>query len=72
MFPAHPAVLAVPGGIELAVIVLIFVLLFGVPLVLLGVLGYWVASPDEDVTAERVEALEAEVAELKSRLEDER
>lgn len=71
MLSAHPAFFAVPGGMELAVILLIFVLLFGVPLVILGALGYWVASrPTDEVTAERIEELETDVAELQSRLED--
>lgn len=64
----------VPGGMELAVVVLVFVLLFGVPLTLLFVLGYRftenrAASME---TAERIEELESEVAALREELEDDR
>ncbi|MFB6069772.1 MAG: preprotein translocase subunit TatA [Halanaeroarchaeum sp.] len=64
----------VPGGMELAVILLIFVLLFGVPLTLLLVLGYRFTArkADERETEERIDELESEVETLRNRLEDDR
>ncbi|MFB6124645.1 MAG: preprotein translocase subunit TatA [Halanaeroarchaeum sp.] len=69
---ALPLFLA-PGGLELAVVALILFLLFGVPLTLILVLGYRFVAGQADVaeTDERIEDLEAEVADLRERLEDE-
>lgn len=63
--------LFVPGGIELVVILLIAVLLFGVPLAL--VTGFVVltrARRGDAVTEEDVEELKAEVAEMREALEE--
>lgn len=67
-----PAVIGIPGGVELIVILLIFVLLFGVPLTLLVILGYTVLgdSGESAVSEDRLEELEAEVELLRERLED--
>ncbi|WP_050047945.1 hypothetical protein [Halanaeroarchaeum sulfurireducens] len=70
---ALPAVVGVPGGVELLIILFVFVLLFGVPLTILLVLGYRLTGETDDgtVSDERIEELEAEVAALNERLEDE-
>lgn len=62
-----------PGGLELAVVALILFLLFGVPLTLVLVLGYRFVAGQADVEAtdERIEDLEAEVEDLRERLEAE-
>lgn len=67
-----PAVIGIPGGVELIVILLLFVLLFGVPLTLLAVLGYRVlgTSGDSAVSEERVEELESEIETLRERIEE--
>ena len=69
---ALPAFVGVPGGVELLVILFVFVLLFGVPLTILLVLGYRLTgeTDDDTVSDERIEELEAEVAALNERLED--
>lgn len=69
-----PAFVGVPGGMELAVILLIFVLLFGVPLTIVLVLGYRFTrrQSDSTVSEERVAELESEVEALRDQLEDER
>jgi len=66
----YPAPLQIPGAIELAVILLIFLIL-AVPIVALVLAIRWYRGrPDtDDATEERIEELEAEVAELKSELE---
>jgi len=65
--------LQIPGGPELIVVLLVAVLLFGIPLVLIAVVGalYLRANSggDEDVT-ERVAELEAETAQLRAELDD--
>ena len=68
-----PAVVGMPGGIELAVIVLIFVLLFGVPLTIVLVLGYRMTERvgESAASERRLEELESEVEDLRDRLEDE-
>lgn len=73
MVPAAFAFVGMPGGVELLVILLIFVLLFGIPITILLVLGFKFTqrASDEPETTERIEELEAEVSDLKDRLEDE-
>ena len=65
-----PLPLQIPGAIELAVILLIFLILL-VPIVVLvlGIRWYRGRSDTDDATEERIDELEAEVAELKSELE---
>lgn len=72
MVPA-PLVVGVPGGLELLVILLVFVLLFGIPLTILLVLGYKLTrqTGKTSETEERIEELEAEVSALKAHIEDE-
>ena len=72
MVSVTPAVVGIPGGLELLVILVIFVLLFGIPLTILLVLGYrWTERAGESAISEdRLEELEAEVDELRTRLED--
>jgi uncharacterized membrane protein len=67
-----PAVIGIPGGVELIVILLIFVLLFGVPITLLVILGYTVLGDtgESAVSEDRLEELEAEVELLRERLEE--
>ena len=67
-----PAVIGIPGGVELIVILLIFVLLFGVPLTLLVILGYTVLgdSGESSVSEDRLEELESEVELLRERIEE--
>ena len=63
--------LFVPGGIELVVIFLITVLLFGVPLALVA--GYVVLSrarQGDAVTEEDVAELQAELTEIREAIED--
>ncbi|WP_435195728.1 preprotein translocase subunit TatA [Natronomonas sp. EA1] len=64
MVPLFPGV---PGGLELLVILLVAIVAFGLPLVLIaaGVIGYKRLS-DED----RIEKLEARIAELEERQDD--
>jgi hypothetical protein len=63
--------LQIPGGVELIVILLIAILIFGIPLLLIGIVGalYLRAESDdgEDV-AERVDELEAEIAALRAEI----
>lgn len=56
-----------PGGLELAVILVVSLLLFS-PLVALAYVLLF--RPDRDDTEERVADLEAEVADLRERLDD--
>jgi len=72
MLSVTPAVVGVPGGLELLVILAIFVLLFGIPLTMLLVLGYRVTdrAGESAISEDRLEELEADVDELKTRLED--
>ena len=63
--------LFIPGGIELVVIFLIAVLLFGVPIALVA--GYVVLSrarQGDSVTEEDVEELKSELVELREAVED--
>jgi type II secretory pathway pseudopilin PulG len=65
-------VLQVPGGPEFAVMLVVALVLFGIPLVLVLVLGtLWIRSnqDDEEVTRQIAE-LQAEVRELRTELQD--
>jgi sec-independent protein translocase protein TatA len=57
--------MGVPGGVELLVILLIALLLFGIPLVLVILAGLWLRSEGDDYE-ERIEELEAEIAALQA------
>jgi sec-independent protein translocase protein TatA len=60
----------IPGGPELLVILLIALLLFGIPLLLLGVGGFvYLRSNADDDTKERIAELEGEIDQLKSELD---
>ena len=67
-----PLQMGVPGGPELLVILLILLLLFGLPILLLGVGGFlYLRSNADDDTKERIAELESEIDELKSDLDTE-
>ena len=67
-----PLQMGVPGGPELLVILLIMLLLFGLPILLLGVGGFlYLRSNADDETKERIAELEAEMNELKRDLDTE-
>ena len=67
-----PLQIGVPGGPELLVILLILLLLFGLPILLLGVGGFlYLRSNADDETKERIAELEAEMDELKRDLDTE-
>ena len=67
-----PLQMGVPGGPELLVILLILLLLFGLPILLLGVGGFlYLRSNAYDETKERIAELESEIDELKSDLDTE-
>ena len=67
-----PLQMGVPGGPELLVILLILLLLFGLPILLLGVGGFlYLRSNADDETKERIAELESEIDELKSDLDTE-
>jgi sec-independent protein translocase protein TatA len=67
-----PLQMGVPGGPELLVVLLITLLLFGLPILLLGVGGFlYLRSNADDETKERIAELESEIDELKSDLDTE-
>ena len=67
-----PLQMGVPGGPELLVILLILLLLFGLPILLLGVGGFlYLRSNADDETKERIAELESEIDDLKSDLDTE-
>ena len=67
-----PLQMGVPGGPELLVVLLITLLLFGLPILLLGVGGFlYLRSNADDETKERIAELEAEMDELKRDLDTE-
>ncbi|PSQ08495.1 preprotein translocase subunit TatA [Halobacteriales archaeon QS_5_68_33] len=67
-----PLQMGVPGGPELLVILLVMLLLFGLPILLLGVGGFlYLRSNADDETKERIAELEAEMDELKRDLDTE-
>lgn len=72
MLSLVPAVVGFPGGIELLVIFFVLFLLFGVPVALALLLGYRYVKGQagEDVKAERIAELEAELAELRDAVEN--
>lgn len=59
-----------PGGVEVAIILVISLLLFS-PVVALAYLVLFRPDRGDDATADRVDELEAEVADLRERLESE-
>jgi sec-independent protein translocase protein TatA len=71
-----PLQVGVPGGMELVVIFIIAVLLFGVPIVLLaGGLYLYRQAQSDDSASEEVESLRREVERLREevdRLDDEK
>ena len=68
-----PAFGGVPGGPELLILLIIAVLLFGVPLVLVGGAVVFLAlrSDEDDADADRIAELEAEVERLREQVGDE-
>ncbi|ELZ37752.1 sec-independent protein translocase component TatA [Halorubrum saccharovorum DSM 1137] len=72
MLPTVPAFGGVPGGPELLIILIIFVLLFGVPLVVIaGAVLFLTLRSDDEPDADRIAELEAEVERLRERVSDE-
>ena len=73
MVPTIPAFGGVPAGPELVIILIIFVLLFGVPIVLIaaGVVFFKLRSDGEEADADRIAELEAEVERLREKVDDE-
>lgn len=73
-----PAFGGIPGGIELAVILIIAIIMFGIPVLVVLVGGGYLLSrsqstdEDADADAERLAELEAKVDELHAELEAER
>ncbi|VTT87133.1 hypothetical protein DM2_3171 [Halorubrum sp. DM2] len=63
----------VPGGPELLILLVVFALLFGVPLVVIaGVVVFLKLRADgEEVDTDRVAELEAEVERLREKVDDE-
>ncbi len=65
-----PLQMGLPGGPELLVILLMLIVLFGIPLVLLGIGGFaYLRSNASDDTEERITELEAEIDHLKHELD---
>lgn len=65
--------LQVPGAVELVVLLLVAILVFGIPLLLIAVVGalYLRAAGDSDEDVdERIAELEAEIASLRAELEE--
>jgi sec-independent protein translocase protein TatA len=68
-----PLQMGIPGGLELIIVLLIALVLFGLPILLLGVGGFlYLRSRTDDETAERVAELEAEIDDLERELDAER
>jgi len=67
----HPVVaplqMGIPGGVELLVIGMIAMLLFGIPLALIAVVGYLWLRNDDDYE-ERIRELESEIATLQAEI----
>jgi sec-independent protein translocase protein TatA len=61
--------LGIPGGVELLVVLVMGLLMFGLPLVLVAVLGaLWLRSDDD--YDERIRQLETEIARLHAQVGD--
>ena len=73
MVPTVPAFGGVPAGPELAILLIVFVLLFGVPVVVIAgaVLFLKLRSDGEEADADRIAELEAEVERLREKVDDE-
>ena len=56
----------VPGGPELLIVLLIAVLVFGLPVLLIGVVGFLYLRSDGDDYEERISELESEIARLEA------
>jgi len=56
----------IPGGPELLVILLIAIFLFGLPILLIAVVGFLYLRSDGDDYDERIRELEAEIARLEA------
>jgi len=66
-----PLFLGFPGAVELLVILLIAVILFGIPLVVLGGgLYLYRSSQSENAPAEEIEALREEVRQLREEIQE--
>ncbi|WP_435098041.1 preprotein translocase subunit TatA [Halarchaeum sp. P4] len=66
---AVPAFMGIPGGMELFVILLVAIVLFGIPVILLlGGGGYLLARESEK--DDRIEELEREVEHLRDQVEE--
>ncbi|TKX77922.1 preprotein translocase subunit TatA [Halorubrum sp. SD626R] len=67
-----PAFGGVPGGPELLILLIIFVLLFGVPVAVIAgvVLILKLRSGGEEADADRIAELEAEVERLREQVDD--
>ncbi|WP_135825624.1 hypothetical protein [Halorussus ruber] len=66
-----PLFLGLPGGMELLVVLLVAVILFGIPLVLLGGgLYLYRSSQSESAPAEEIEALREEVRQLREEIRE--
>lgn len=62
---------AVPGVMELLVLLLVAIVLFGIPVVLVLVFGtMWLRSSGDEDVQEQLEALQTEVSQLRAELED--
>jgi hypothetical protein len=63
------AQMGMPGGIELLVVLVVAVIVFGLPLVLIAVVGaLWLRSDDD--YDERIRELETEIARLQAQVGD--
>ena len=58
----------IPGGPELLVILLIAIFLFGLPILLIAVVGFLYLRSDGDDYDERIRELEAEIARLEAKV----
>ncbi len=72
MISAVPAFGGVPAGPELVILLIVFVLLFGVPIaVIAGVVLLLKLRSDGQPDADRLAELEAEVERLREKVDDE-
>lgn len=63
-----PLQMGVPGGAELIVIGLIAILMFGIPLVLIALVGFLWLRDDDDEYEERIRELESDIATLQAEI----